>query len=439
MHPIKKIVDNQKKGISSGIYSVCSASKYVIFAAIKKAKLDNTIVLIESTCNQVNQFGGYTSMKPEDFKDFVFNIAKEIGFNTEKIILGGDHLGPNVWQNKDEETAMSWATEMVKQYVFAGYTKIHLDASMHLADDDHSKPLSPEVVADRGARLCQAAEEAYNELRKTNPDAVQPVYVIGTEVPTPGGMHDESEVLEVTKVENFRKTVELSRKYYEKYNLQSAWNNVVAVVVQPGVEFGNYRIEEYNHQQAKDLCEALKDYDNLVFEGHSTDYQTADSLRQMVVDGIAILKVGPALTFACREAFYALVMIEEELYKYDNNIKLSRFIEKLDMFMIENPANWQNHYKGGEEKVRFDRKYSLLDRSRYYYTSVEISEAIKLLIANLKVKQIPLSLISQYLPLHYNAIRAGKISNDPEDLIIHKIMDVLNDYSYATNMSVIEL
>ena len=433
MHLIKKIVKDQQSGIKRGIYSVCSANKYVIRASLLKAKSDNTDVLIESTCNQVNQFGGYTGMKPEDFKQFVFEIAEDVGIKRDKIILGGDHLGPNVWQDESEEEAMFKAWEMVRQYVLAGYTKIHLDASMPLASD-RNIPLVPEVIAERGARLCKAAEEAYQELKKINPDAVQPVYVIGTEVPTPGGMQDESETLQVTEVSDFRETVELSKNAFQEYDLQNAWENVVAVVVQPGVEFGNNIVEEYDPEEARELVEALHEYENIVFEGHSTDYQTPELLKKMVEDGIAILKVGPALTFAVREALYGLAKIENELYKFNSSINLSKFIETLDMEMIENPSNWKKHYLGKEKKIQFDRKYSFLDRSRYYYSSEEVERAINKLITNLKLREMPLTLISQCLPKQYKHLRSGLINNNPTDFIIDNVIDVLDDYSQATNL-----
>lgn len=433
MHPIKEIVIDQKNGIKRGIYSVCSANEYVIKASLTKAKLDNTNVLIESTCNQVNQFGGYTGMTPEEFCEFVYKLAEEVGLAKEKIILGGDHLGPNVWQDETEEKAMSKSEEMVRQYVLAGYTKIHLDASMPLADDE-KLPLAPEIIAERGARLCKVAEEAYQELKQKNPEAVQPVYVIGTEVPTPGGMQDEDETLKVTEVSDFSETVELSKKAFQENSLQNAWENVVAVVVQPGVEFGNNIVEEYDPEQAVELVEALKEYKNIVFEGHSTDYQTPALLRKMVEDGIAILKVGPALTFAVREALYGLANIENELFKYNDDIKLSRFIEILDMEMIEKPSNWKKHYHGKEKKIQFDRKYSFLDRSRYYYSSDDVERAIKKLIINLKRREIPLTLISQYLPKQYKHLRSGLINNNPTDFIIDNVIDVLDDYSQATNL-----
>lgn len=427
MHPIKKIVQDQKSGIKSGICSVCSANPFVLKASLLKAKEDDNYVLIEATCNQVNQFGGYTGMKPQDFKNVVYELADQIGIDRGKIILGGDHLGPNVWQSEKAGQAMTWAKEMVRDYVLAGFTKIHLDASMPLADDQNL-PLNPEIIAERGAQLCQAAEEAYQELLKTIPSAMQPVYVIGTEVPTPGGMQAEDEELTVTTVADFRETVELSKDYFKKYGLEEAWENVVAVVVQPGVEFGDNVIMEYNSQEAQELSKTLKEYDNLVFEGHSTDYQTPQGLATMIEDGIAILKVGPALTFAAREALYALAMIENELYKYDSSVKLSRFIEILDMEMLEKPSNWQKHYHGKEREVQLDRKYSFLDRSRYYLATKEVEEAISRLVTNLNLKEIPLSMLSQYLPEQYRHLRAGLIDNNPEAFVIDKVMGVLEDY-----------
>lgn len=47
----------------------------------------------------------------------------------------------------------------------------------------------------------------------------------------------------------------------------------------------------------------------------------------MVTDGIAILKVGPALTFGLREALFSLSMMEKELVPEE---KRANFIETLD-------------------------------------------------------------------------------------------------------------
>jgi D-tagatose-1,6-bisphosphate aldolase subunit GatZ/KbaZ len=433
MHPLKELVIRQKQGIPEGIYSVCSANEYVIEAAMERALLNNQFVLIEATANQVNQFGGYTGMKAEDFKNFVHSIANKIKFPSNKVILGGDHLGPLTWKNEKSETAMEKSCVLIREYVLAGFTKIHIDTSMHLADDDANKKLDTAVVAERGAVLCKVAEEAYAELKEKNPDAMQPVYVVGSEVPIPGGSQEEEEGVQVTKVADLEDTVDTFKKAFLKYNLSNAWENVIAVVVQPGVEFGDEAIHEYSREAAKELCEALKKYPNLVFEGHSTDYQTATALKEMVEDGIAILKVGPALTFALREALFALNHIEEELFRYNPDVYLSNFINVLDEVMLKKPENWKKHYHGNGIKIRFARKYSLSDRCRYYLPDGEVKAALDRMIQNLKSVTIPMTLISEFMPVQYNKIRNGKLKNDPECLIKDRVINCIDEYLYAAN------
>lgn len=431
--PFKEIIKCQKQGIPKGICSICSANKYVIEATMEKALAnDSDYVLIESTANQVNQFGGYIGMNPEDFKVFVLSIGKRIGFPLNRIILGGDHLGPYPWREEKADQAMEKACEMVRQYVLAGFNKIHIDTSILLADDPVDKELDARLIAERGATLCLEAEETFKKVKNYDLYERSPVYVIGTEVPSPGGRQEASGELKITKDTDFEKTVECYKDAFYKHNLKEAWENVIAVVIEPGVDFAEYEIYEYKSENTKDLRRSLEKFPNLVFEGHSTDYQKKTALKQMIKDGIAILKVGPAFTFALREALFILNYIENELF-YDNpNITLSCFIDVLDKTMVENPKNWSKYYHGGDEaKLRLDRKYSLFDRCRYYLATKEVKNSIDLLIRNLNSIEIPLSLISQFLPLQYKKIRDGSLKNDPESLIKDKIIDVLDDYYYA--------
>ncbi|MGI6777305.1 MAG: class II D-tagatose-bisphosphate aldolase non-catalytic subunit [Acetivibrionales bacterium] len=433
-HPLKEIVELQKKGIPKGMYSICSANEYVIEAALERALKDNLHVLIEATANQVNQFGGYTGMKPEDFAGFVMNIANRLNFPEEKIILGGDHLGPLTWNNEKAETAMEKARELVRQFVLAGFTKIHIDTSMHLGDDNRKERLDSRVIAQRGADLCKCAEEAFRELKESKADALYPVYVIGSEVPIPGGsQEEEEECIQVTKVKDFEDTVEIFKNAYFALGLEQAWENVIAVVVQPGVEFGDESIHEYDRKAAKELTDAIKKYANLVFEGHSTDYQTELSLKEMVEDGIAILKVGPALTFALREGLFALSIIETELFKGNSNVGKSDFMDVLDKAMVDNPDNWKKHYHGTQDRISLARKYSFSDRCRYYLPVKEVNESIARLINNLESVKIPLTLLSQYMPIQYTKVRKGLIKNEPRELLKDRIVNCIDEYLYAIN------
>jgi len=300
-----------REGKAVGVYSICSANRYVLEVGMIRAKRDGSLLLIESTSSQVNQFGGYTGRTPAQFVLFVKEIAAASGLPFERIVLGGDHLGPNVWRGEEPASAMKKAADLVRACVLAGYTKIHLDASMHLAGDlgGPGSPLADEVVSVRAAEMCAAAEEAHATLAKGSPP---PLYVIGTEVPIPGGELSDGRPPEITRVEDAVQTVEVARRAFESRGLHAAWERVIALVVQPGVEFGDATVFPYQAEETRDLSRFVGEAWQGVFEAHSTDYQTPRALREMVRDHFAILKVGPWLTFAFREAVFALAAVEEE-------------------------------------------------------------------------------------------------------------------------------
>lgn len=428
-NPIRDMVTKRQLGIHCGIPSFCCANKLVIEAILEQAKRFDDTVLIEATSNQVNQYGGYTNMRPKDFRNFVYQIADKIEFSRDKIVLGGDHLGPLPWADLPAKEAMEKAKELVSLTVASGYTKIHLDTSMKLADDPIDGSLSDEVIAERGAVLYQACEDAFQERLKKHPDAVHPVFVIGSEVPIPGGAQEEEDSVAVTKPDDFERTLLTYKKKFADLGLNDAWNYIIAVVVQPGVEFGNAEIHHYNRMDSLRLCECLKKYPDIVFEGHSTDYQAPTKLKEMVEDGIAIIKVGPALTFSLREALFALSMMEKELIT--NELDRANFIEILEHAMTENPKHWVKYYHGDEQQQTLERKYSFSDRSRYYMALPEVEAAVNKLFDNLNTVEIPLSMLRQYMPLQYIKVRDGKLPCRARELAKDSIVMMVEDYNYA--------
>jgi len=424
---LSKIIKAQKSGTAVGIYSVCSSNQYVLEAAMLQAKTAGADLLIESTSNQVDQFGGYSGMTPKDFVTYVAGICQKMSFPFERVLLGGDHLGPNVWRNQPANQAVDLAKQQINAYVEAGYTKIHLDSSMRCADDpgDDDAALTTEIIAKRAAELCVAAELASRDI----PD--KPFYVIGTEVPIPGGAQEKLTALTPTAVDDLKETIEVTRKAFYQKNLHDAWERVIAVVVQPGVEFDDERVIEYDRKKARPLAQFIENNDQLVFEAHSTDYQRKEKLKELVEDHFAILKVGPALTFAFREAVFALVQMEQEYFASMKRSDTSNILSIIERVMQENPKFWQQHYHGDKAALHFAKKYSYSDRIRYYWPNPKIDRALKQLIKNLQEYPVPLSLLSQYLPHQYRAVRNGAIRNDPEALIHHKIGEVLLDYAYA--------
>ena len=420
----KLLQDHLKQGsdgAQAGITSVCSAHPLVLRAAAELAAEQSTLLLIEATSNQVNQFGGYTGMKPADFRVFAEDIVMKAGLDLGKLILGGDHLGPNPWRHLPAAEAMEHAVAMVSAYAAAGFTKIHLDASMSCAGD--SVPLSDDEVASRSVRLCAAAEASCPA------GADKPVYVIGTEVPTPGGATHSLEGLLLTPPEAAAHTLEVHRAAFAAKGLEDAWLRVIAMVVQPGVEFDHDSVVHYKQAKAKALIAWRRGHAaSIVFEAHSTDYQLASAYGELVEDGFAILKVGPALTFALREALDALAAIEDLLIAAPER---SNLLKVIDETMLAHPDSWRPYYAGDESQQALLRRFSYSDRVRYYWHYPEIATAVKRLIGNLDAIAIPESVLSLYLPAQYEHLRTGQISGDTASLIVDKVKDVLRIYAQA--------
>ena len=430
---LDEMVRAQKRGESRGIVSICSAHPWVLKTAMFRAITGTTTsrartgagpLLIESTCNQVNQFGGYTGMTPAAFVAYVGGLAAENGFPLDRLILGGDHLGPGPWQNEPALSAMQKAADMLRGYVQAGYTKLHLDASMQLADDDPARPLDVELSARRTALLVRVAEEA---LAKTLKSTQGLRYVIGSEVPIPGGAMVHEDSLRVTMVEDARHTLEITQAAFPAEGVDSAWERVIALVVQPGVEFGDDFVLDYNPAAARSLRHFAETIP-YVYEAHSTDYQTGAALRALVRDHFAILKVGPALTFAFREAVFALAMMENELIPPGRR---SRLVENLGEAMLREPASWKGHYHGTPQEMAYARKYSLSDRIRYYWGVPQVKMALGRLLKNLRKDPLPLTLVSQFMPGQLEKIRSRQIGNTPEELILDQVGSVLDAYALA--------
>ncbi len=402
----------------------------MIRAALRRAKANDTVVLVEATANQVNQNGGYTGMTPADFHRFLDRLAAEEGMPPERVLCGGDHLGPLTWQSLPETEAMVNAEELIRAYVLAGFAKIHIDTSMRVADDDPNERLPDTVIARRGAQLCRTAEDAFAEYAQEHPRAPAPVYVIGSEVPIPGGAQENEDSVTVTTPADCEATLLEFQRTFAAQGLEDAWERVVAMVVQPGVEFADESVIRYDRAAARELTAWLKDYPNLLFEGHSTDYQPRERLREMVEDGIAILKVGPALTFALREGLFALEQIERELYAM-RDLPLSHFRETLERVMLENTSQWVNYYHGTTPQKRYARAFSYSDRSRYYLNDPRVDGAVRTLLANLDASGIPMALLSLYLPVQCARVRAGMLPLHAADLLIDRVGDCVDDYLYA--------
>jgi D-tagatose-1,6-bisphosphate aldolase subunit GatZ/KbaZ len=429
-NPLLDVVQRHKAGEAVGVTSVCSAHPLVLEAAVLHARDNGTAVLIEATSNQVDQFGGYTGMRPADFRDLVHGMVDRCGLPRDRLVLGGDHLGPNAWRQLDPDEAMNRADGQVEAYVAAGFTKIHLDCSMPCAGDPSH--LTDDLAAERAARLAKVAEDT--AVRRHG--ASNLLYVVGTEVPVPGGAHETIDALTATSPDSARATIARHQKAFEEAGVGTAWERVIGLVVQPGVEFDHAQVFNYERERTTELRGVLDDHPHLVFEAHSTDYQTVECLTALVEDHWAVLKVGPGLTFALREALFALAAIEDELVDAADRSDLVAVVERR---MLAEPRWWQGYYEGDPRAQRLARRYSYSDRVRYYWPDSQIGAAQSRLLANLEAVDVPLPLLSQYLPDQYSRVRLGELAAEPIALALDRVRDVLRGYTRACDPTAEEL
>lgn len=421
MKALQDILARNTRGEAIGIWSLCSAHPAVIASAMHEAGTAGNALLVEATSNQVNQFGGYTGMRPADFVRYLREIAARAAFPAERLWIGGDHLGPNAWRSEPADAAMAKAADLVREYSAAGFRKIHLDCSMACGGD--ADPLPEELVASRAASLAAVADEAWREA-----GGEAPLYVIGTEVPTPGGATEGLEALSVTKPQAASATIEAHRQAFARAGLEAAWPRVVALVVQPGVEFDHDKVIDYRPQEAKALSELIARQSQFVFEAHSTDYQSPGGLRALVRDHFAILKVGPGATYALREALWGLAAVEQALLGEGRVPDLRKVVVAV---MRADPQHWRGHYDDSDGNLDLALQYSLSDRIRYYWPYPEMQRAVAAMCERLDRRPVPLTLLSQFLPRQHDAVREGRIANTTAGILREGIATALRPYVAA--------
>ena len=417
MTGIQDMIARNRAGEGIGLPCFCTANEHVLRAIMANAAKTGFPTVIEATCNQVNQAGGYTGLTPADFMQWVRGMAGDARVSDDQLILGGDHLGPNPWRSLPVEQAMDKARVLVKQYVEAGFQKIHLDASMACGGEPNP---SFEQIAERAADLCAVAEAHA-------PDPGRLIYVIGTEVPIPGGETEEPDTLDVTSVPRFEDTISTHRDAFAARGLESAWDRIVSVVTQPGVDFGHTSIYPFEPEKARDLSKAILHHPGLTFEAHSTDYQSTKALTDLVQNHFFFLKVGPELTFRFREAVWALAGVESQL-AIENS---SRIREVIASQMTEDPEHWQDYYSGGEDDVARLRTYSFSDRIRYYWADAKVSAALQAMLKNLSAVSMPETLISQT----FMGLEFGEFPQKPSDLLETHVQRCIGRYFAAAGHS----
>jgi D-tagatose-1,6-bisphosphate aldolase subunit GatZ/KbaZ len=186
---------------------------------------------------------------------------------------------------------------------------------------------------------------------------------------------------------------------------------------------GNTQVFYFDKAKAGALSAAALTVPGVVFEAHSTDFQTEAGLADLVASHFAILKVGPSLTFAFREAVVAMAAIEERL----GASKRSGILEALATAMNENPVHWRP-YIPVDERQELLKIFGLSDRIRYYWPQPKVDAALKTLLSNIDAARAPPGIVSQFVGKMLADDQAGPLS---ERIIQAKVGAVVEIYRRA--------
>jgi D-tagatose-1,6-bisphosphate aldolase subunit GatZ/KbaZ len=409
---LRRIIALNRAGTPAAIPSVCSAHPDVLRASLQLAQSLDRPVVIEATSNQVNQDGGYTGMTPASFISFVNALADDTGTDRARIIFGGDHLGPQAWRRLPADLAMAKAHVMVADYVRAGFGKIHLDCSEGCAGEPAQ--LTDAVTVPRAATLAETCRKAgRGDL----------LFVVGTEVPPPGGARtDDHGDIHPTTPAAARATLDAHMAAF------AGIGEIGGLVVQPGVEFTPMHVHHLPLARDPGLAQATAHHPGVCLEAHSTDYQHPAAFPRMAELGFAFQKVGPALTFAWRQAVYAL----------DQMRALAGWGAPLvqpamESLMLSDPGHWHAHYHGTPADQHLMRHFALADRIRYYWPRPQATAAVTALLDDLAPRRLPDPLLWQvFAPQVLD--RAETLPGPrPQALIAAQVQQALAPYFFGAS------
>ena len=421
MVDLRQIIARNRAGAAVAIPSVCTAHPESLEASLTLAQDLDQAVVVEATSNPVNQEGGYTGLRPAEFIGFVTDIAVGAGVDPARILFGGDHLGPQAWRKAAADVAMDKAHRLVADFAAAGFTKIHLDCSEGCANEPAQLP--DEVTAARSAALAETA-------RAHAPDPEQLIFVIGTEVPPPGGARTDAHGdIPPTEPKAAAATLEAHRLAFAARGLPL--DQIGGLVVQPGVEFTPMTVHPLPMDRDPGLRAVLADWPGLCLEAHSTDYQTPETYVRLAELGFAFQKVGPALTFAWREALYAL----DALRAQNGWATGPGLADVMESVMLDQPGYWQGHYTGALADLRTERHFGLADRIRYYWPDPRAQQAVRQLFADLEGKRLPDPVVLAYFRADEIASARKSRHSLPRALALAHVQSALRPYFLTESRS----
>ena len=352
---IDKIIKNK------ALPSFCTSNIEVIKSILFFCHIKKLPCLIECTSNQVNQHGGYTNKTPKMFIKEILSISKKIKFNSKKLFLGGDHLGPLPWKKKSKTVAIKNSISLINDYLDQKFCKIHIDTSIKCKND---KYINSDIIFERTNEILNN-----DNIKKKIKDKF---IVVGTEVPL-AGSGDNENIIKTSKKQIETEVLKF-KKILKKQNLK---NNIFGLVIEPGMKYTHSSVIKPNFTNFTNKKNISKK-NNFVYEAHSTDYQSKKTLKQLVKNNFKFLKVGPELTYSYSRSLFFMENIEKNNFKLKNsNIKKIIFSA-----MLKNRKYWEGYYEKKTTELFLNSK---LDRMRYYFDTKPVVNSIKTLKKNINL------------------------------------------------------
>jgi D-tagatose-1,6-bisphosphate aldolase subunit GatZ/KbaZ len=417
------ILEANRRGERKGIYAVESQNPTVQEVYLRQALADGSPALFEVSAEILDPHGQSGKILPEDFIGKVKQIAVKIGFPLDRLFFGVNGLSPSLWHGESVESALKKTRAFISDIVSLGFNKLGIHAGIHLKGDPADQLLPREVIIAREAALYQAAELAAAGL----PDEEKPLYVIDVH-PGQGMIEGKKDMVRKEDVEN---TVDRFALTAAAAGLPEIKERLLAARVFLGPGYDSEKVIPFDSSLLKKLSGCVYGYKPVIFEALQTDFQPQMVLDQLVDNHFALLSVGPELTYTMREALFSLAIMENETMIGKPGVYLSNFIIELDRAMQSAPQHWQKYYTGNGFEQLVARKYSLYDRSRFYWEDKEVRKTKKRLFDNLMEYPVPLTVLRQFMPYQYERVAAGELENKPDALVMDAVRRALCRYSCA--------
>jgi len=421
------IMGTNRRGERKGIYAVTSRNSTVQEVYLQQALADGSPALFEISVDMTGSPGKNGKILPYDFIAKVKQIVVKVGFPPDRLFFGINGLNPSLWQGESVEHTLKKTGAFISDLVGLGFNILGIHAGISLKGDPVDQLLPQKVIIAREAALYQAAERAAAAV----PDEKKPLYVIDIH---PGqGMTEYQK--KVVRKEDVEIAVDRFSQTAAAAGLPEIKERLLAVRISLGPGYNGEKVIPFDSSLLKELGGCTYNSKGMMLEALQTDFQSRDMLDRLVNNHFALLSVGPELTYTLREALFSLAMMENETMIGKPGVYLSNFIIELDRAMQSAPQHWQKYYTGNGFEQLIARKYSLYDRSRFFWEDKNVRKMKKRLYDNMVKYPVPLTVLRQFMPRQYERVTAGKIENKPDALVMDAVRCALRRYSCACGWS----